>query len=91
MAEGEPSCTHTHTCTQLYFSHSPLSCQTCPGGWLGGGGGGAEGEAVGPLPKPGEDSGHYLDQQASDLDSKTKEIQSQTASRPAGFGSRQPD
>ena len=90
---GSPAAhTHTHTCRQLYFSHSPLSCQTCPGGWGGGRReGGTDGETVGPLPKPGEDSGLHLDQQASDLDSMTKEIQNQTASRPAGFGSRQHD
>ena len=94
MAEGEPSCTHTHTHVDNFIFHTALSAAR-HAQVDGGGGGrrevGTDGETVGPLPKPGEDSGLHLNQQASDLDSMTKEIQNQTASRPAGFGSRQHD
>ena len=87
----ESPAAHTHIHVHNFIFHRALSAARHAQVDGGGGGGGAEGEAVGPLPKPGEDSGHYLDQQASDLDSKTKEIQSQTASRPAGFRPRQQD
>ena len=48
-------------------AHTTLRCQTWPQG------GGAEGEAVGLPPRPGEDRGLRPAERSSDLDSMTEE------------------